>query len=1021
MKRRKSMIRFVVAALILPILAMASTTGKIKGKVVDRESGEPLPGANVVVTGTTYGTATNLAGEFVILNVPVGVYEIKASYIGYREVKIENIRVNSGLTTELDFKLPSEALEVGAVTIVAERPLVNQNATNVTRIQSYDDFKNIPVRTVNSVVALQPGVVVQNGALYVRGGRNDEVGYYLEGANTRDPNNGANVITVIPEALEEFQLQAGGYTAEFGGANAGILRQTLKSGGSDYRFSLQSETDNFTNRGDKFLGTHSFGQTDYTATVSGPLFTKRLRFFLAGQNIFERDRTARFWEGFEFNHAPTYVDEHNFPLVLTTNNDPRVEALIQQQGLKMGDNAIPASSRNQWIGNGTLVYDAKPFIFRLGGSLSWRRQDDIGSVGTSAGSLVSRLFNLDRTQVEDLSTGLLNLKMTHLINSKSFYELNLNYFERRESRYDPIFKHNYWAYWDSTANAEAGVPFFSYAGLAPWRGGSQTMDIYGFDFIAPGTPANYFKNKRGYLGGSAAFNTQYRNHELKFGGSYERWTARSFAADGQWARTQLQAARQNPDTYRAALAGDPTAIGSFRTLAGAAQRLTYGYDTFGNEINDEGIDGPRHPSFLSFYAQDKFEARDLVINAGLRVDVIDNDDFEFADPSNPPWDRTNQALFEDQLVKKAAAVEVSPRLGLAFPVTDRTVFHLQYGKFVQAPQFTSLYNGSSWYDALFTGGTSFRTNVVGLGLEPEKTTQYEIGFSQQFSDAAAFDLTVYYKNIEDQIQFSRVVVDPASPASDYNVLVNGDFATTAGAELSLTLRRTKRVAGQINYTFSRSLGTGSAANTAVAGVEQVTQVPSIISPLDFNRPQRGSASLDYRFAKGDGGPILQQLGLNLLLNFTSGHPFTRSEGEFGQQDASIGGQITDPRSRRPLEAVNASLTPWNYDLNLRLDKTVNVGRLGLNFYMYVQNLTNRQNVINVYRRTGNAFDDGFLNNPELSGPIISANGGDPFVALYRAINLGGNGDNYAQGETDILGLQLLGPPRQIRFGARLEF
>ena len=207
----------------------------------------------------------------------------------------------------------------------------------------------------------------------------------------------------------------------------------------------------------------------------------------------------------------------------------------------------------------------------------------------------------------------------------------------------------------------------------------------------------------------------------------------------------------------------------------------------------------------------------------------------------------------------------------------------------------------------------------------------------------------------------------------------------------------------------------------MAGIEQVTQVPSIISPLDFNRPQRGSASFDYRFNKGDGGPILQQLGLNLLLNFTSGHPFTRSEGEFGQQDASIGGQITDPRSRRPLEAVNASLTPWNYDLNLRLDKTVNVGRLGLNFYMYVQNLTNRQNVVNVYRRTGNAYDDGFLNNPELSGPIISANGGDPFVALYRAITLGGNGDNYAQGETDILGLQLLGPPRQIRFGARVEF
>jgi len=340
---------------------------------------------------------------------------------------------------------------------------------------------------------------------------------------------------------------------------------------------------------------------------------------------------------------------------------------------------------------------------------------------------------------------------------------------------------------------------------------------------------------------------------------------------------------------------------------------------------------------------------------------------------------------------------------------------------VQAPRLTDLYNGSSWYDAVFTGGTSFRTNVVGLGLDPQKTTQYEIGFSQQFSDAAAFDLTAYYKNIEDQIQFSRVRVDPQSSAQDYNVLTNGDFATTAGVELSLTLRRTKRAAAQLNYTFSRSLGTGSAPTSAVAGIEQVTQTPTILSPLDFNRPQRGSISFDYRFARNDGGPILQQLGLNLLMNFSSGHPYTRSEGEFGQQSPNLAGQITDPRSRHPLTPVNATLTPWNYDVNLRLDKTLDVRGFGFNLYMYVQNLTNRKNVVNVYRRTGNAFDDGFLSNSDLSGPVVEANGGPSFVAMHEAINLHGNGDNYAQGESDIVGLQLLGPPRQIRFGAKVEF
>ena len=118
------------------------------------------------------------------------------------------------------------------------------------------------------------------------------------------------------------------------------------------------------------------------------------------------------------------------------------------------------------------------------------------------------------------------------------------------------------------------------------------------------------------------------------------------------------------------------------------------------------------------------------------------------------------------------------------------------------------------------------------------------------------------------------------------------------------------------------------------------------------------------------------------------------------------------------EAVNTSITPWNYDINLRLDKTVDFGMFAANFYVYVQNLTNRQNVTNVYSRTGNPWDDGFKALTETSGPIASANGGDTYWHLYDAINLSGNGDNYTREFIDQL---LLGKPRQIRVGVRLEY
>jgi hypothetical protein len=82
---KRSFLTIIFAALLVPALLLAGTTGKIKGKVTDRETGEPLPGANVLIVGTTFGAASDFDGEFVILNVPPGVYTVKATFIGYQE------------------------------------------------------------------------------------------------------------------------------------------------------------------------------------------------------------------------------------------------------------------------------------------------------------------------------------------------------------------------------------------------------------------------------------------------------------------------------------------------------------------------------------------------------------------------------------------------------------------------------------------------------------------------------------------------------------------------------------------------------------------------------------------------------------------------------------------------------------------------------------------------------------------------------------------------------------------------
>jgi outer membrane receptor protein involved in Fe transport len=1005
--------------------AYAATTGKVKGKITDGQSGEALIGATVVVGGTSLGAAANIDGEYIILNVPAGTYELTAKFLGYQELTITNVRVSSDLTTEQDFAMTAltGGVQLGEIVVEKQRELINKNATNAVRIQTGEDIENLPVRGVTAAIALNPGIVQQNGQLFIRGGRAEEVGYYLEGTSTRnvfgrDRTLGAsadeafgteraeNLTTVIPEALEEFQVQAGGFNAQYGGSNSGIVRQTLRSGGTEMKGSFLAETDRFTGQNEEALGTYSYGYSNYVATLSGPLVGEHIKFFVAGENRFDRDWAVKFWPGFRFTDLP---DANYDATIGSLGFDDTVGVLEVLPG------NLPGMSRNRYTGNGTITFDYNPIIVRLGGSISWQEIHGTAFV-------IPEIFNLGRLPVTEASDFLLNAKVTHIISPKVLYEVNVGYGDNRDKRFDPDLGDDFLKYGDSLANAAFGYHYRNYTngpGNSNFGAGSPTgYNLYGFPFDRYGEPQTAFqKRSQTRLVGSVDVTAQLGSvHEFKFGGSFESYELRLFGITRPGAGTVLNWYRNNPDLARTPGPDRDYAVGN---NAGANN---YGYDFYGNEI-DGGLDGPKQPKFFAGYIQDKIEYDDLIVNVGLRLDIFDTDDIVFIDdptttaiegPDNPSVDPETFLYKETGVEEKKAFSAVSPRLGFSFPVTDQTVFHVQYGKFVQPPALNNLYLGRLAQGTSFEGG-NFIPNPVGFGLDPERTTQYEVGFTQQISDFASFDITAYYKDIKGQIQVQRQNTLATAEASGYNTLVNGDFATTKGVEFSMSLRRVNRIQAQINYTFADARGTGSTSVSAVSAIENETLYPTVISPLDFNNAHRGSVNFDYRFGKDDGGPILERLGANVLFTFNSGHPFTLSTGSIGQQGVEQGALVeNDPRNSNPLEAVNSSTTPANFNIDLRLDKTVDIGPLTTNFFVYVQNLLNTKNVINVYRRTGNAEDDGFLSNESLSGSVVAGRG-QGYVDLYRAINLG-HGTHYFS----VTGDELWGTPRQIRFGMKIE-
>ena len=161
----------VFLVMFFPVFLFSQDAGKIAGTVTDEATGEPLVGANILIEGTSFGAATDNDGNYRILGVPVSAYTVRAEFIGYRTVRMSNVRVNPGLTTPADFALSSQALEAGVVEVVAQRPLVNMSSTNAVRSVDADQIANLATRDVTEFFNLQAGVVVTRGRISIRGSR----------------------------------------------------------------------------------------------------------------------------------------------------------------------------------------------------------------------------------------------------------------------------------------------------------------------------------------------------------------------------------------------------------------------------------------------------------------------------------------------------------------------------------------------------------------------------------------------------------------------------------------------------------------------------------------------------------------------------------------------------------------------------------------------------------------------------------------------------------------------------------
>ena len=186
-------------------------------------------------------------GDFIILNLPPGIYSITASMLGYRDMRINNLQVFLDRTVQVDFKLQSSTLELGEEIVVeASKPIIQKDLTSTASTVSASDIAAMPVENMGDLLSLQAGVVVDNsGKFHIRGGRSNEVAFFVDGVSVTDPFSGQSAVSVEQDAIQELKVISGTFNAEYGKVMSGVVEVVTKDPSDKLQLSLSGYTGDY--------------------------------------------------------------------------------------------------------------------------------------------------------------------------------------------------------------------------------------------------------------------------------------------------------------------------------------------------------------------------------------------------------------------------------------------------------------------------------------------------------------------------------------------------------------------------------------------------------------------------------------------------------------------------------------------------------------------------------------------------------------------------------------------------------
>jgi outer membrane receptor for ferrienterochelin and colicin len=1003
MRRTLSGLLAIAGATLAVLLLVAAPlhaqgAGKITGVVTDASTGAPLAGVQVYLEGTGRGALTQENGRYFIINVQPRTYVMVVEIIGYATERRDNVVVQIDQTVQQDFALPPEAVALGEIVVSTSRtPLVPEGQTGSVDMVSKTQIEALPVTDIVGVLELTQGFLAvptdnttvvtyaqsRQGvtALRIRGGRGAETTFLIDGIPINNFVLGGPALDITNKAIEQVAVFRGQMDAQYGNALSGVIAYSTPEGTSELAGNIELRS---SVAGD-WLGNEHDATRDFDmfeGYLSGPIpgTQEKLRFFVAGRQRYGADRAYEFDDQVFDPSTPSTAFNEPDEMDVRAGWQAHGYDEVRDVYAKLNYYVNPSSK----ISASFIGYERERQPFDFDWQFAGVNPLDAMTTAQDSAYYLSRQTLLQRQYLVQSSLRL-DRQMFILgwdqTLGRSQYNITFGYFDQQrttcnyisgvclEDRFeDPNFNGGW------VAPGPAVFLNTPTAGTDSFWGGEKNTTLTGrFDFVSQ--VSDHHELSGGLF---------YQNHDLV----YDEWQDVG-VNDVVKLWSYFEAS-----PWDAAFYIQDKIEYDFLTLKLGA-RFDYGKATgffLANPVDPtngtNALDVCRNPQDwqnvqVKRWIPDPNDPSNR--NAGTS-EVVNLS----ADPS---WTLANCTLdvraeaaeiaSSDDFSESDARTQFSPRIGVAFPVTESSSLYFNFGRYSQNPLLINNYRatgigtpreGTVDGPDIFVNASAGETPFLGNPqLLTETSTAYEIGYTQEIAGTWALQAQVFSKDQTGLTGTARVgqppftVVDPGVTygfsAPNYVILTNQDFMTTRGIELQLRKRLQDYWATQLSYGYS-SCRTNAA--DPEREFESTTQEddPTLRDEIrcEIDQPHKFTGVLTFamRNETPDGWGWARNSNLSFVFKAASGLPYTPTNSFTG---FAAENQFERYSGRAP--------TTWQLDMQLRKDFTFGNARYGI--FVDIFNVTDKLNCIQVFETSGNCTSGAEDQDRRRAGNSVGAN------------------------------------------------